>query len=187
MENMIKIDELFVNLESKDDALRYDSFKKLLELTSAEVTWIYDYWQICVDKLTSKNSFHRSIGLMLIANLTLSDSENKFEEIIDTYLDFFNDEKFITSRQCLQNVWRVAVNKEVYKQRVVSALKDAYSKNIHLSRSENLIKQDIVFSLHKISKFYKDKDLSDYIDKLIAGENDKKIVKALLLAKASGA
>lgn len=183
MENMIKINELFANLESKDDNLRYDSFKKLLTLTSHEVTWVYDYWQLCVDKLTSKNSFHRSIGLLLLANLVLSDSENKFENILDEYLGFFNDEKFITSRQCLQNVWRIATNKEIFKDKVVNALKETYSNNIHLNRNENLIKQDIVFSLQKISEYYRDKNLLDYIDVLIANEKDKKIAKALNLIR----
>ncbi|HEX3006024.1 MAG TPA: hypothetical protein VHO90_00255 [Bacteroidales bacterium] len=179
MENMIKIDEYFNKLDSKDNDLRYKAFKELLEITEKRVSWIYDYWQRLVDKLSSDNSFQRSIGLLLLANLTLSDSENKFEDMLDDYLTFFNDEKFITSRQCLQNVWRIAVNQQVHKGRIVHALKESYTNNAHLSRSENLIKQDIIYSLNQISDFYKDEVLEAEIEELIAAETDKKLIKAL--------
>lgn len=179
MTNMIKLEELFQTLESKDNNIRYEAFKKLLELTEQKVDWVYDYWQTLVDKLSSGNSYHRSIGLMLLANLTLSDSEDKFSEIGERYFSFFNDEKFITARQCLQNVWRVAVNKEVYRLSVIEALQRAYSGNVHLERNPNLIKQDIIFSLKKISNFYKDSKLDSEIEALILNETDKKIQKSL--------
>lgn len=179
MDNMIKIEEFFITLDSKDNNARYEAFRKLVELTEKEVSWVYDYWQTLVDKLSSVNSFQRSIGLLLLANLTRSDSDNKFDDLIDRYLTYFEDEKFITSRQCIQNVWRIAVNKEPYKEKVINSLKTAYASNVHLKRNENLIKQDIIFSLRKISEHYKDNNLTKTIEALIAGEKDKKLIKTL--------
>lgn len=179
METMVKIDELFITLDSKDNTVRYDAFLKLLDITEEEVPWVYDYWQDLVYKLNSPNSFQRSIGLILLANLSKSDSEDKFGDILDRYLTFFEDEKFITSRQCLQNVWKIAVNKSAYKEKIVESLKNAFCNNIHLKRNENLIKQDVIFSLNEISNFYGDKELEALIDHLIASEMDKKISKSL--------
>ena len=178
MENLFKIEEFFTTLDSKDNNLRYEAFKKLLALTEQNVSWVYDYWQILVDKLSSENSFQRSIGLLLLANLTRSDSEDKFSEIIERYLSFFEDDKFITSRQCIQNVWKIAVNKEACKEKIVNALKNAYFSNLHLTRNEKLIKQDVIFSLNRISEFYKDKTLAKDIDDFISRE-DKKLAKSL--------
>lgn len=179
MINRIKLEVMFQTLESKDNNARYEAFKKLFELTEQKVDWIYDYWQTLVDMLSSRNSFHRSIGLLLIANLTRSDSEDKFSDIADRYLTFLEDEKFITARLCLQNVWRIAVNKEAYRVIISDALKSAYSRNIHLKRNQNLIKQDVIFSLAKIAGFYKDEILSNEIEIIVKNETDKKTLKGL--------
>jgi hypothetical protein len=170
---------MFQTLESKDNNARYEAFKELFQLTEQEVDWIYDYWQILVDKLSSENSFHRSIGLLLLANLTRSDSEDRFSEIVGRYLTFLDDEKFITARQCLQNVWRIAVNKKAHRFAIEGALKSTYSGSIHLERNPNLIKQDVIFSLAKIAEFYKDESLNNEIESMILKETDKKTIKGI--------
>lgn len=179
MENMIKVDELFIALDSKDNNIRFDAFKKLMDVTENEVSWSYEYWQTLINKLASNNSFQRSIGLLLLANLSKSDPEDKFVELIEDYLSFFDDEKFITSRLCIQHVWRIAVNKEHLKSSVLSALINAFHKNIHLARNENLIRQDVISSLVKLSTYYHEPDFGKKIDELIASVTDRKVAKNL--------
>ncbi len=93
-EKQIKL--LFEGLVSKDDKYRYNCLLLLEKITIKKVSWIYERWDFLVSLLDSPNSYHRNIGLILLANLSLSDSENRFENILDKYLSHCNDEKFIT-------------------------------------------------------------------------------------------
>ncbi len=179
MEDIKKIDELFSTLESKDNNIRYEAFKELLQITEEKVSWIYDKWFVLVDKLSSDNSFQRSIGLMLLANLSKSDIDNRFGTIMDNYLEYFNDEKFITARQCVQNVWKIAITHEGNKKKIIQQLENAYQDNINLSKHANLFKQDIIGSMYQIYQHTKDGDIKKKIHSLIESEIDAKFVKSL--------
>jgi len=179
MERIEYIDELFTNLESQNETIRYAAFNKLISITNNKVSWIYDKWFILLEKLKSDNSYHRSIGLMLIANLSKSDFENKMSTIIDPYLEFCEDEKFITARQCIQNIWKVAFPHDYNKRKIIKYLENAYYENIHLNRHSNLIKQDIISSLYKIYQIDHDENLIKKIEALIDTEIDKILLKNL--------
>lgn len=142
-----QIESLFEGLVSKDDKYRYNCLLLLEKITAKKVSWIYDRWDFLVGLLDSSNSYHRNISLILLANLSLSDSENRFENILDKYLSHCNDEKFITQRQCIQNVWKIAVNKPVYKEKIISHL-----KNLNYGKHSNLIEMDIQDTLKKITQ-----------------------------------
>ena len=72
-------------LSLKEDNLRYSSFL-LLQSRSSFFDDVYPYWDIFYKKLSSENSYQRSIGLMLIAENVPWDKENKLENTIDEYL-----------------------------------------------------------------------------------------------------
>ncbi len=179
MEAIEKIDTLFSNLESKDNKIRYDAFQELLTITDSEVEWVYDKWLDLIGKLSSDNSYQRSIGLMLLANLAKSDHENRISEILLKFFDCFNDEKFITSRQCIQSIWKIAICNKSNCGRIVAELERTYYENIHLRSHGNLIKDDVIFSLSQITKHLNDKTTFDIAKKLIADEIDPKIIKSL--------
>ncbi|MHB1254246.1 MAG: hypothetical protein ACYCZ1_08770 [Candidatus Humimicrobiaceae bacterium] len=142
-----QIELLFEGLVLKDDKYRYNCLLLLEKITSKKVSWIYDRWDFLVGLLDSANSYRRNIGLILLANLSLSDLENRFENILDKYLSHCNDEKFITQRQCIQNVWKIAVNKPVFKEKIITHL-----KNLNYGKHSNLIEMDIQNSLKKITQ-----------------------------------
>jgi hypothetical protein len=179
MENIEEIDKLFENIESKDDKIRYAAFQELLRITETPVTWVYDKWFVLTGKLASGNSYQRSIGLLLLANLCKSDTENRFGEILGLYFSFFEDEKFITARQCIQNVWKIAIVNGSYQKKVIGQLESSYSENKHLSPHGNLIKQDIISSLLQIYKHSHDESVRDKMQELIGAETDAKLQKTL--------
>lgn len=179
MVSLKELDKLFVDLESKNDKIRFPAFKKIHEATDEKVKWIYDKWFVLVEKTNSENSFQRSIGLTLLANLAKSDTENKFEKIIDNYLEHFEDEKFITARLCIQNVWKIAVVNKKHLKKIIGKLESSYSENIHFKTHANLIKRDIIGSLAKISFLLKNKNAAESIESFIESESDLKFQKVL--------
>jgi arginine deiminase len=116
---------------------------------------------------------------MLLANLAKSDYENRIGVILDKYINFFDDEKFITSRQCIQNVWKIAICNRLNCSRIITELKKTYFENIHLNTHGNLIKEDVIFSLSRISKYTNDNSILNKVNELIDNEIDPKLIKSL--------
>jgi hypothetical protein len=79
-------------LALKDDKIRYQAFL-LLQNRVLLFDDVYPYWNIFQEKLQSDNSYQRSIGLMLIAENTKWDTDDRLEGAIDEYLECLNDEK----------------------------------------------------------------------------------------------
>ena len=84
-------------LSLKDDNIRYQALL-LLQSRSMFFDDVYPFWDTFREKLKSDNSYQRSIGLMLVAENTKWDAQNRMEETIDEYLTLLNDEKPITIR-----------------------------------------------------------------------------------------
>lgn len=179
MKTLDELKTLFADLRSSNDKVRYPAFKELSNETEKEVLWVYEWWYELEEKLKSENSFQRTIGLTLLANLAKSDKENRIGRILDDYLDFFEDEKFITSRLCIQNVWKIAVIHSANRSKIVERLQKTYYDNIHHSTHSNLIKQDAIASLFAISKDSGDEKLLGRINNFIDSELDEKLKKNL--------
>jgi hypothetical protein len=64
----------------------------------------YKYWDEFVKLLDHHNSYHRDVGLTLIANLVQVDEENRLSLIWSRYLEHINDEKFMTGECCINNI-----------------------------------------------------------------------------------
>lgn len=170
---------MFINLNSKDNKVRLKALEELMKITSEKVDWIYDKWNILVDKLDSENSYQRSIGMFLLSNLTKSDIENKFFSIMERYLGLMEDDKFITARQSIQNSWKVAIVSNKHGKLIIDHLEKMFVSNKHLAKHSNLIRQDIMSSLVKSYDNSKNEETLNLINMLIQLENDKKVKKSL--------
>ena len=61
----------------------------------------YNDWEKFEKLLDHKNSYHRTIGFVMISNIIEADSEKFFDKISDKYFMFINDEKITTARDCV--------------------------------------------------------------------------------------
>ncbi len=132
---------LVKELTEKDDKLRYNAFL-LLQAHSRLKPSVYTYWDELAAKLSSDNSYQRSLGVMLLAENVRWDKEGKFKTVIDGYFACCNDEKFITSRQAIQGLTTImeatdAYNNEIGK-RLLSLEMGQYKEN-----QQKLLQKDI--------------------------------------------
>lgn len=176
------IPQLVEWLSLKDDNIRYQAFL-LLQNRALFLDDVYPYWDIFWKKLKSDNSYQRSIGLMLIADNVKWDAENRMEDTIDEYLEFLNDEKPITVRQCIQSLGKVVPFKPGLINKIAGKL---ISFNL-LSVKETMRKSillDILNVLLIIRKTLKTDEIENFILNALAGEildnKAKKQVKTLL-------
>lgn len=172
------ISQLVDWLSLKDDNVRYPSFL-LLQSRSLFSKDLYPYWDVFYEKLSSENSYQRSIGLMLIADNVQWDTENKLQNTIDRYLKLLYDEKPITVRQCIQSLQKIITYQPNYNPRVISSLisfdlsqvKDTMRKSILL---------DILNVLLSVRKSDRTNEAEAYILSALSGEIlDKKTKKQI--------
>jgi hypothetical protein len=185
MDSLADIDKLFESLQSKDDKIRYPAFLALQKITEEKVDWIYDKWHSLIEKLSSENSFQRSIGFILLANLAKSDIDHRMEGILNDLLNGTDDEKFITSRQVIQNLWKIGISSPSFLTKVTGHLEKGWTENLHLKTHPNLIKQDIISSLWNMFKHTGNKEIKHTIATLIESETDDVLINKLKKLKPS--
>lgn len=164
-----KIDEkdivfLIKCLNEKDNDIRFNAFQ-ILKHRSLDTEDVYRYFDVFALKLINKNSYQRSLGVMLIAANAKWDINNKINDIINSYLLVCEDEKPITSRQCLQSILQILPYKEELWDTITNKLLDINIENI----SKNMRKStviDIINVLKYINKEKQNKKIQEYFSNI---------------------
>jgi hypothetical protein len=176
------IPQLVAWLALKDDDIRYKAFL-LLQNRSLLFDDVYPFWDVFREKLSSDNSYQRSIGLMLIAENVRWDAENRMEDIIDEYLALLKDEKPITIRQCIQSLEKMASLKPGLNNRIASALTSFDIMAVKETMRKSIL-LDILNVLLTIRKEHKTDEIESFIFNALSGEildkKSKKQIGALL-------
>ena len=170
--------QLVAWLSEKDDKIRYQVFL-LLQYRSAATDDVYPYWDVFCEKLKSENSYQRSIGLMLIAENTRWDRENRLDSIIEDYLLILKDEKPITVRQCIQSLLRILPYKRHMHEKIAEKLMALDLKTVRETMRKSVL-MDILSVLTVIRKYGTSEELDSYIfNALNSGLLDKKSIKQI--------
>jgi len=165
-------------LTEKDDTIRYQSFL-MLKHRSSYFDDVYPFWDTFCKKLKSENSYHRSIGLMLIADNVKWDKDNRIDLIIDEYLLLVNDEKPITVRQCIQSLCSIVPYKNYLHRKIANSIMAINIDNIK-ETMRKLILVDILAVLTTIRKYQTIDEIENYIvNALSGGLLDKKAKKQI--------
>jgi hypothetical protein len=155
-------------LNEKEDNLRYHAFL-LLQNRSQINSDVYPYWNELVNKFTSTNSYHRSIGLMLLADNIKWDQEGKFDNLVDTYLSFVDDEKPITVRQCIQSLTKIIPSKPHLANKVADRLL-AIDLSTRKETQQKILLMDILSVFTVIRRYLKDERIEKFIISALTGE-----------------
>ena len=166
-----ELKECFDNLGSTDDKIRLNALQILLKLTEEKVDWVYEVWDNLIERLDNENSYQRSIAIMVLCNLAKSDTENRLNASLDLLLAHTKDDKFITSRQCLQNLWKVAATSKPTRDMVLDHLEKRF-KECTGEKHYNLIRQDIIQTISLLYNEVKDDTLLSRAQELIKEEDE---------------
>jgi hypothetical protein len=164
---------LYTSLGSTDDQIRLDAFDQLLSLTEKQVSWVYEVWDELIARLDHPNSYQRSIAVMLLCNLAKSDSERKINQSIDKLLAHTKDEKFITSRKCIQNIWKLALVSPDLKEQIIDHLAGRFRECV-TEKHYNLLRADIIQSIRNLYDCQSDASLLNFGRSLIELEKEAK-------------
>ena len=164
------------NLGSKDDAIRMNALQTILKITEDEVDWVYDVWNDLVDKLDDENSYQRTIAIRVLCNLVKSDSENRMQALLNRLLAHTKDEKFITSRICIQSIWKVAATSNQAREIIIDHLEKRFEECVQ-EKHYNLIRQDIIQSMRLLYDHQKDDGLLARAREMVKKEKEEKYRK----------
>ena len=114
--------ELLDNLWSKNETLRYNSHKILFYITEQKPELLYDRWDDLVKFLDSDNTYHKCSSVWLLANLTKTDKDNKFEKIFNKYYSLLDDKSFITAAYVSQASGTIALAKPKLQTKITNRL-----------------------------------------------------------------
>lgn len=183
-----RIKKYIEDLGSPDDKIRLNALQTLLKMTEAKVDWVYEVWDHLFGKLEHENSYQRSIGILMLCNLAKSDTDDRLGPDLNRLLIHTRDEKFITSRQCIQNIWKVATTNRTNREKVLKHLEKRFVECAD-EKHYNLLRQDMIQAMVALDKFDRKDGLLTRIQTLIAKEPDlknRKKYEALLKASVSG-
>ncbi|MDO9045775.1 MAG: hypothetical protein Q7U35_10805 [Methanobacteriaceae archaeon] len=95
----------------------------------------------------------------LLANLTQVDAENKFSLIFDEYFSHISDEKFMTSRQCIQNTGKILGNNTELRGNIINILLDIDARCDFPEKQKALLKSDVIELLDEFYEQINDKEM----------------------------
>lgn len=117
--------------------------KVLLSVSEKHPERLYDKWDIFIEYLRSSNAFSKYPSLYIIAHLVKVDSENKFKDCIDEYLDIINDKSVMVASHLVLNCGKIAKIKPEFEPKITRKLLKIDSTN-HSAEHKELIKSYII-------------------------------------------
>jgi hypothetical protein len=164
------------NIHSKDKQVQNDAYFYLMDITSKPVDWAYDVWDETVANLTHNDNHERAIAAQLLCNLAVSDPEKRILHDFDVLLNVTRDERFVTARHCLQNIWKVGLAGAEQKALLLADLSQRYNECI-TEKNCTLIRYDIIQTMKNLYDAAPDEAIKTQASVLIETESDTKYRK----------
>jgi len=168
------------NIRSEDEQLQNKSYTALMEKTEKPVDWAYEAWDEIVAGLTDKDNHVRAICGQLFGNLSKSDPKGRMFKDFDKLLNVTKDEKFVTARHTMQNIWKIGLGGKKYQQLVVQGLEKRF-KECTKEKNGTLIRNDIQVALRNLYNATTSSDIKEKALELIELEKDLKYKKKYAL------
>ena len=147
-----------------------------MEATEKPVDWAYDVWGAMVASLTHKDNHVRAIAAQVLCNLAKSDPDKRIFKDFAALLAVTKDERFVTARHCLQNLWKIGAAGKEQQTLLLDGLERRYNECI-TEKNCTLIRYDIIVDLRNLYDVVKDEAIKDKALAWIETEADAKYRK----------
>jgi hypothetical protein len=163
----------FVQLISDDEPLRAEIVSQMLsnkaimvyyhcyyivdQASAIQPQLFYRYWNDFAALLHHPNSYHRDIGLTIIANLSAVDTEQRFPGILDEYLSHINDPKFMTALCMVRNTKKIIRYQPNIQKLIIDFLSSANKRCSYPDKQKALLNADIIEVFDEVYEMTPDK------------------------------
>jgi hypothetical protein len=164
------------NIRSTDAQLQNNAYMALMRETEKPVGWAYEAWDELIEGLTDKDNHVRAICGQLLGNLGKSDPKGRMHKDFDKLLAVTKDERFVTARHTMQNIWKVGLGGKNAQILVVKGLEKRY-KECDTEKNGKLIRFDILVSMRNLYNATTSSEIMEKALELIELEKDPKYKK----------
>ena len=164
------------NIHSTDGQLQNQAYSALMEVTEKPVDWAYEAWDELIEGLTDKDNHVRAICGQLLGNLGKSDPKGRMFKDFDKLLMVTKDERFVTARHTMQNIWKVGLGGKDAQILVVNGLEKRYMECVS-EKNGKLIRYDILVSMRNLYNATISSEIKEKALELIELEQDAKYKK----------
>jgi len=164
------------NIRSDDGQTQFKAYDYLMKTTEKPVDWAYEAWDELVEGLTHKDNHVRAIASQLLTHLAKSDPKGRIFRDFDSLLKVTKDERFVTARHCMQNIWKVGVLGKKHQAMFMEGLTQRFKECIK-EKNGTLIRYDILVSMRNVYNEVKDDGIREKALALIELEKDVKCQK----------
>ncbi len=164
------------NIHSTDAQLQNKAYNFLMKETEKPVDWAYEAWDELFDGLRHKDNHVRAISGQLLGNLGKSDPKGRMFKDFDKLLNVTRDEKFVTARHVMQNIWKVGLGGKKAQQLVVDGLEKRFHECVE-EKNCTMIRYDINVALRNLYDATTSNEIKEKALKLIELEEDGKYKK----------
>ena len=122
IENSGFLPEILNGISSENPRVRFKSAKILRIVSEQNPEMLYSKMDSFIRLLDSENNILKWNAMDIIANLTLVDSENKFDEIFEKYYGLLSDESMVTAGHVADNSGKIAKAKPYLQNKITTEL-----------------------------------------------------------------
>lgn len=167
---------LMDDLRSPDPHRQNYAFQALLKATDRPVDWAYEVWDDLLRSLVDGDNRQRSIAAQVLCNLAKSDSQQRLLKDLAALLKVAKDERFVTSRHCLQSLWKIGEVGEPQRKALLKGLAARF-KECTAEKNCTLIRYDILVVLRRVFDLVNEEQIRLTAERLMATEQDLKYRK----------
>jgi len=164
-----KMDAIFTG----DGETQFKAYDYLMKASEKPVSWAYDVWDEVVGGLTHKDNHVRAICGQLLGNLGKSDPKGRMFKDFDKLLNVTKDERFVTARHTMQNIWKVGLAGKKAQGLVVDGLEKRFKECVK-EKNGALIRYDILMALRNLFDATTSSEIKEKALELIELEKDAK-------------
>ena len=136
-------------LLSKNETYRYNCFKILKIISEKKPDLLYPHWDFFTTHLKSHSNYHKMSAVIIIANLTSVDKENKFRNIFDEFYENLKSKKTIVPIYVVKSSGKIINFKPEFQGKITDLLLNI--EKIHPGKQIELVKSAVIESF---SNFY---------------------------------
>lgn len=137
---------------SKNETIRYNSFKALLFISEQHPRVLYPKWDSFAELINSDNTNFKYIAIYIIANLTKVDTDYKFEKIFEKYYSLLDDKSVIPASHLAGNSGKIVKAKPKLQTKITDNLL-SLDKTHHDAERKDLVKG---YAIESFSEYFKE-------------------------------
>jgi len=153
-QNYDLIPELLNGISSSKPTIRYGCSKILMDISEEKPEKLYPNMDFFINLLESKYRILTWNAIIIIANLTKIDKENKFESIFEKYYSFLENDYMITVTNVIDNSGKIVLAKPHLAQKITDKLLSVENISITPHLSEECKRVIIEHAIKSFNLFF---------------------------------